>query len=134
MFLVLKSAFNFLQILIDNQYIEASKLILCQIEDLLPDLVRIREMKKNYKPTAEHDKKSVADFDDIDEGLKVDSFSVSSGSFLPHSAIAPKNPCITEFEMYLTYFKTRIAMHDADEESRRKWARKVNFMNLCLCL
>lgn len=121
LFLVLKSAFNCLQILTDNQYIEAAVLMIKKIEALLPDLIRIKKIKKDYISTAEHEKKNTGY-----GSSQIEEFSISTGSFLPKAMTSPKSPWLTEYEFYLSYFKTRIAMHDTDEDTRRKWVKRVS--------
>ena len=112
LFLVLKSAFNLLQILIDHQYVDSAKMLLAKVEDLLPYLKKVHKLKREYKPTSEYEKKMMGDSLENGEGLNTDNFSVSTGSSLSHSAKAPKSPCITEYDFFITYFKTRIALLD----------------------
>ena len=125
LFLVIKSAFNYLQILIDHQYVDSAKLLLTKIEDLLPYLRKLKKLKKEYKPTSDYDKKSMGD--SLENGLQIDNFSISSGSCLT-GPNAPKSPCLTEYDFFITYFKTRIALLDSDEETRKIWTKKVSFI------
>lgn len=129
LFLVIKSAFNCLQVLLDSQYLESAKALLVKLEDFLPYLERIRDLKQKYRPTSESDKKGAEDnvpFDVNEHILDLEYFSVSTGSNLTQAAKAPKNPCIAEYEYFLVYFKARIAMLDCDEPTRKKWLKLVS--------
>jgi hypothetical protein len=126
LFLVIKSSFNCLQILVDNLYIEPAKILVKKTEELLPYLRKVRDLKRKYKQTSDEDTPSEKD-DEEEKGLKVEYFSVSTASNFTQAANAPKNPCLLELEFFLLYFKTRISMHDCDEENRNKWLKKVSF-------
>lgn len=132
LFLVLKSAFNSLQILVDHQYIEPAKILLQKTEELLPYLRKVRDLKRKFTlvassvQTNEGDTPASNDYEE-EKGLKVEYFSISTGSNLTQAANAPKNPSLVEYEFFLLYFKTRIALHDCDEENRNIWLKKVIF-------
>ena len=126
LFLVVKSAFIWIQILIDNSYIDPAKLLIVKLEELLPLITKLIVMKQGYRQTLESDKKGAEDIiPSVGEGgLKLEYFSVSTGSYLSQEAKAPKNPWTLEYEFFIIYFKTRIAIIDCeDERSRSKWLK-----------
>lgn len=127
LFLVIKSAFITLQILTDNQQVESAKVVIRKLEEMLPILERISELKKNYRSDILSEKnndgqKSSKKF----KGLNLHYFSISCGSFIQSAAKSPKNPCITEYRFFLLYFKSRIAVLDCDNETRTKWVKLLS--------
>jgi len=115
LFLTLKASFNCMQVMLDNHYIEPAKMMIEKLESLLKYIQKIMFIKENYKKVSESEKKSSAEkmsFDDAKLSLKLEYFSISTGSNLTKSAVSPKNPSLVEFESYLMYFKTRVALLD----------------------
>lgn len=128
-FLVIKSAFIWIQILIDCFYLDPAKVLIMKLEELLPLIKKVMVIKQGYK-TSQDSERNAIDFVNTqisDLYYKFEYFSVSTGSYLSQGAKAPKNPWILEYEFFLTYFKTRIALVDwEDEKSREKWLKELS--------
>jgi len=130
LFLVVKSGFIVLQILVDNNQLESSKSMIKKLEELIPLLEKLAQLKQDFKynvldkSSGEESKKSMHDLNP--KGLKLEYFSISTGSNLTVPAKAPKNPWMTEYKFFLFYFKTRIALMDWDETVRGKWLKELN--------
>lgn len=129
LFLVVKSAFISIQILVDNFYIDPAKALIEKLEELLELITKVMWIKQGYKPTSDAERKMIDDvIPQISEPiLKYEYFSVSTGSYLSQAARAPKNPWTLEYEFFLIYFKTRIALVDCeDEKTRTKWLKLLS--------
>lgn len=128
-FLVIKSAFIWIQILIDCFYLDPAKVLIMKLEELLPLIKKVMIIKQGYKPSQDSERNAI-DFVNTqisDLYYKFEYFSVSTGSYLSQGAKAPKNPWTLEYEFFLTYFKTRIALVDwEDEKSREKWLKELS--------
>jgi len=58
LFIVVKSAFLSLQILVDSQYLEPAKLLITKLEEFLPYIKKVINLKKSYKSTVTEDEKT----------------------------------------------------------------------------
>lgn len=78
LFLVIKSAFILLQILMDNMQIEASKIMIDKLEDLLPLLEKVTNLKKAFRSDISLDKPGDSNSKGAKlKGLRLEYFSIS---------------------------------------------------------
>lgn len=117
-FLVIKSAFIVLQILIDTNQTDAARSILNDLLFLRSMLEKVQDMKHNYSSdyiyvvldNSDGNGKKVKQMPkkQQDQKLQIEFFSVLIGSYLKQFAKSPKNPCLEEYNFALSYYETLI--------------------------